>query len=174
MLKVIGKLDPEDSSLTVDEYVPVSFRCPSVSSVPSVWWRTGNLKTSLLEIGISNSIKAIYDVTAVILPEVSIRHSSFDDLVQGSPEEISGLPLVDIADLADDDRIVYADEPHELISYFEGDSLYIWFEEITVVSKYYKTGRIAFGVNALNEICCVRADSLSSFEIDMIKPTIEN
>lgn len=168
MLKVTGYLNAMDASVIVDDYIPISFRCPAVSSVPSVWWRTGNMKSSLIEIGISNEHKAIYDVTIVCLREVSRRHDSHIDLGGGPSELVPGLPLVDVSRFENFESIVRVDEPNELISYVERDSLFVWFGETVPVSRFYSVDRISFGTNARDEICVIKVDSLAPMETQKI------
>lgn len=55
MLKITSSIKLIDYDLTIDDYVPFSFRCNCPNSEVPFYWRTGNFKTSLIEIGITPS-----------------------------------------------------------------------------------------------------------------------
>jgi hypothetical protein len=168
MIKIIDSRKVGESSLEVDQYVPFSFRCYEVHDTPSLWWRTGNLKTSFIEIGMTKETGAIYDVTIVSLPHVSISNLPNDNILS-QVSVIDGLPICEIEKkYKENENIEYIDEEKELISYLNESSIYIWFGSICEILRFYKTDRICFGVNNNMEICLLKFDSLSLFEIEKV------
>jgi hypothetical protein len=164
MLKVIGHKEIRESSLEIDGYVPLSFRCWEVRSKTAIplYWRFGNLKTTLIEIGISQENGAIFDVTVVSLSEILNYGANDDDYISENIPVISGLPVCEIKPT---DELTYFDEKREIISGLRKDSIVIWIGDKTEESTVYKAGRLMFGVNSQNEICCLRVDHLDEEEL---------
>lgn len=63
MLQVIGATDAGACSLVVDDYIPLSWRCTQ-AHMP-LYWRTGDLQTSLLEIGLVPESGMLCTITIV-------------------------------------------------------------------------------------------------------------
>ena len=165
MLKVIGCIEINESRLVMDGYVPMSFRCWEVRSDVSVptYWRVGNLKTSLIEIGISQENGAIFGVTVVALAHVrDLRLRPGYRLNPTAPRKL-GLPLCDIEKSGE---LKYMDESMNLIVDYDDESIYIRFGDKAAESKMYQAGRLIFGVDSRDEICSLWIDGLRKGELD--------
>lgn len=93
MLRVIASAEAAACSLTVDDYVPLSWCCADVP-VP-LYWRTGDLTLSLLEIGLVPESGLLSKVTVVsakgcLQPDDGVTAAH---MAAASPHE--GLPRCD-------------------------------------------------------------------------------
>lgn len=74
MLKINDIGECEGNVVEVDEYVPLTVRFGSGRDASPLYWRAGNGKDSLLEVGLSASTGKIISVTVVTIPSVALRH----------------------------------------------------------------------------------------------------
>lgn len=66
MLQVIGAERANSGTLIIDDYVPLSWRCAGTGDAPiPLYWRTGELDRSLLEIGLVPESGLLHSVTVV-------------------------------------------------------------------------------------------------------------
>src|SRR5437764_15281287 len=63
MVRVIGVAPAAARSLTVDDYIPLSWRCGN-EPIP-LYWRTGDMTSTLLEIGLAPSTGLLCQVVIV-------------------------------------------------------------------------------------------------------------
>jgi hypothetical protein len=168
MIKVINNRKVVESSLEIDHYVPFSFRCYEVHDTPSLWWRTGNLKTSFIEIGMTKETGAIYNVTVLSLPHVLMGNLPNDNRLS-QVSVVDGLPVCEIENkYKENENIEYIDDEIELISYLKDRSIYIWVGSVCEILRFYKVDRTYFGVNNNMEICLLKFESLSTIEVEKI------
>jgi hypothetical protein len=162
MLKIIGSVKVNDSHLQVDEYVPLSFKCFEASSVMPFYWRTGDLRKSLIELKLNRDSGAIFSVTATLLPYPAHLHTC-----DWNPEiiQIEELPICDISRWNGNK---HRDEKYELLTYLHKDSVLIYFENNTEIKTFYKVGRLSFGVDDANTLCLLKFDDLTKTEIALI------
>ena len=173
MLKVIGHIEIKETSLEMDGYVPLSFRCWEVRSELTVptYWQLGNLKTSLIEIGIGQDNGGIFDVTVVAIEEIKHLPQSSEVGKPAETEIVKGLPLCDVDNTVE---LSYFHEKMEVFAGYTDESVVIWFGEKCVEQKIYQAERLMFGVNQNDEICSLRVNDLSSEELINFLSTISS
>lgn len=87
MLEVTGISKVLTENITVDDYTPLKIRWGELT--PRLYWRTGNIKTSLLELGLDKATHTICGLT-VTLPDKVIKSSEMQ--ISKEISTIEGLP----------------------------------------------------------------------------------
>jgi hypothetical protein len=95
MLRVISSTQVTDCTLQLEDYLPISFRCADAASPIPLYWRTGDFKKSLLEIGLNQNTGAICKVTVTLIGSYS--RTEIDDSTEVTTVH-AGLPICDVSD----------------------------------------------------------------------------
>lgn len=93
MLQVVRAMDAGPCSLAVDDYIPLSWRCADVQ--PLLYWRTGELDTSLLEIGLIPQGGMLARITVVTARGCARPPIDSAAAYWASAQRRSGLPCCD-------------------------------------------------------------------------------
>jgi hypothetical protein len=135
------------ANLYVDEYVPFSFRANEEVLAFPFLWRTGNLKTTLIEIKIHESSHAILGVTVPIYERaMAVEIPS----VYLSPPTISGVPVVDLEGWSGRRR----DEPAAVTFMHNADSFVMVMNAEVNPETTFGAGRARFFSHG-NTICAI-------------------
>jgi hypothetical protein len=137
MLTIVGQLLATEGCVTVDEYVPLSFRA-SISLRPDPFvWRIGDLDRNVFELKIDRSTGEIFAATLLIFDQkpVPISNSLCDqcDLVQG-------LPVADVSRISS----AIADERASFRLAHTESCVAVFFDEPVVPTKCFQNGRVRF------------------------------
>lgn len=163
MLKIISSTKVENSSLEIDHYIPLSFRCFEAASVTPIYWRTGDLRESLIELKLNIDNGAIFSVTTTLLPHFTESTSNKWD---SGADIIEELPLCDTSHWSNEQ---FNDEKTaNLIIHLIGNSISIWLNAHRKIKLFYKVNRLLFGVDDNNTLCLLRFDDLTESEITLI------
>jgi hypothetical protein len=93
-LRISEVLPCKEVSIEIDEYVPITVEFASDDLGVSLYWRGGDAKTSLVEIGLSERSREVRRVVLVnVLPENI--HLSDDSL--SIAKEVLGTPVFDVS-----------------------------------------------------------------------------
>lgn len=95
MLKIKEEIECLATSVDFDEYVPITVEFESNSLLPPIYWRVGDGKLSLMEIGLTNHSGAIHSVTLVNIKADSVRRLSEEYKICVSEKE--GAPTFDLS-----------------------------------------------------------------------------
>ena len=167
MLKVLTIIPTIKEEIEVDQYIPIKIRWVQhdASVEELIYWRTGDIKKSMLEIGISAVSGEIRSLTIVSADKISFVSEKFpecDAFESGTPvfdiNNWIGKRTVDDAGLFD-------------VQYFN-EKLNMIISENHVIKKVI-SGRVSFGLDANMGICTISVNNLSDDEKFQIKDTLE-
>ncbi|WP_213421198.1 hypothetical protein [Bhargavaea massiliensis] len=149
MLKVRDYCPPKFTKVEVDLYIPITIELGTwnVSEEPTTYWRTGDFKKSLIEIGVGKDSGDIRSITLAVCENV--YKEDYEHLCLSDPESIVGLPVIHSNQENDE---IYHDEKGTLEVFLGGSTLYIKLSENEVVS-YIKSEPIEFGIDNEHRIC---------------------
>ena len=167
MLKVV-KINPViKEKIEVDQYIPIKIRWSEFDSNNKkiIYWRTGDIKKSMLEFGISAISGEIRSLTIVFADKISFALKDFS----GCNTFERGTPVFDVSSWIGkrtvDDRGLF--EVH-----YCNEKLYMIISENSI-SKELISGRVSFGLDAGMNICRISVNGLSNDEKFQIKDTLE-
>ncbi len=161
MLKVVGSVPTANCQTTIDDYIPVSFRCLSTGA-PLLHWRTGNLDTSLLDIGIDPNDGAICAATVTLIDPSTI---STDGGHVKAGQKIQGAPVCDINDWPDSR---YRDESFPFTVAIGSESVQFWLSHEMPVQMMYEVGHMRFGIGTEGALCLLEVVNLTRRDLDRI------
>lgn len=96
MLKFKEEVDCLASSVDFDEYVPFTAEFESDSLSPPLYWRVGDGKSSLMEIGLNKDSGAVHSITLTSIKAENVRKDNKD--YASSASEKDGLPIFDLSE----------------------------------------------------------------------------
>ncbi|WP_175016799.1 hypothetical protein [Massilia sp. YMA4] len=162
MLKVIAGSNCGPIEVEFGDYVPFKFSNRVEARSPRLYWRTGNFKSTLLEVEIDRETGVIAGVILLLPGQVS---RNFPAQIVPEGKLHSGVPIVD-ACYWPDDRV--RDEPNE-ISVFIGDNrLLILLSSGSMAKMAYSAGCATFGVDANDSLVWALIDDLPKDKLDAI------
>ena len=169
MLVMLDKQQPKHALISIDVYVPFSIEF-SENRLADIYWRCGNGKTCLFELGLSNTGEVI-NITLVSINSNNIlkTNCNFKNLF---PVE-NFLPIFDISDwnvrYEDYSSIFKDDFNYELQLVVGSDYLELIFLNVGKSIHYFDNVGIYFGINSNNELSSIQLINISSEEIELIK-----
>lgn len=157
-MRIVGQKLCEKIETELGDYVPFKFRCHTKAEGASLYWRTGNLESTLLEVEVNVSDGQVVGASLLLtgsvnngLPELRVPESSF-----------VGLPVVCTSDWPDDrflDQIkpfkVFIDESRLLVLLSSSDA-----ERVLVASN------VTFGVCADKSLSWMLVSGLNSDQLE--------
>jgi hypothetical protein len=169
MLNVTGLLPVAETTVEVDAYVPLSFRCRPYAGSPPLYWRTGDFGTQLLEVGVSEHNGAICTVTV----------NGFGDAVEEEKEvshlTIAGLPLCDLAAWSAGQSVPksdyeqrFRDEPYRYKVWIGKRHVRLELHPHLTVVRWLAAGRMEFGVDNSDSIIALYFSNLNDDEMKII------
>ncbi|MDL5593598.1 hypothetical protein QS468_12845 [Bacillus subtilis] len=172
MLKINNISEKKAPEVIVDEYVPLSIRFDPDCRLPPLYWRGGNGKTSLLEIGVSRSSGVIVSVTVVTVASVSFL--SGEGLSEADSVAL-GVPVCDVREWSGEGG--YSDD---FLDDFSADfdlvmgvsNVAVVFRREASVSRFVKSGNVCFGVSLDGELLSIDVSCLSSVEMSVLEKLI--
>lgn len=162
MLKTIGCHGSGKTEIEFGAYLPFKFWQCSQSKESHLYWRTGNLKSTLLEVEIDRIRGQVFGISLLIPGLVSI---DFPELDLSEVSESTGYPLIDISKWSTD-RVI--DEPNPFRVFVDSSRLLITFSTSVVVTSTVSSDNITFGVDVHNFIVWIlikglKEDKLKEF-----------
>ena len=139
MLKVVGIYHASICDLTIDEYVPLSFRTQLPANIEPLYWRTGDIQRNIFELSVNRNGGEVYGSTLVSsVEQITSENQNF----YADPSVSLGLPIVDIS--AIDSRTIAIDHisPFRIIK--TNDSINVLFNESNNSKSCMKCGRVSF------------------------------
>jgi hypothetical protein len=167
MLNIINLVSTLDESLEIDPYIPVKIRWGQWNLIdePTIYWRVGDFKNSLVEIGVSSNSGLIRSFTFVCSKDIFLTNAQV--LWPKSYDE--GTPMFDISEWPENGRL---DEQGLAEIYFNGDDLSVLFSHSLIIKKTTVSGRVCFGFNNDNNLCAIKIFDLTEEEKEQIKDTL--
>jgi hypothetical protein len=138
----------------------------TVVIVTPLYWRTGDFKKSLLEIGLNQNTGAICRVTVTLI-------GSYSTTGLGDPTEVTtahaGLPICDIGDWPKDR---FKDEPFTFATLMGEDSVSIWVAPEAPLRNIYEVGPVCFATDGVGFLRLLQFKNLSRFNLDRVRTTV--
>ena len=167
MLKVtkINSLIKED--IEIDRYIPIKVKWheSSKSSKEIICWRTGDLKKSMLEVGVLADSGEIYSLTIVSVDKITISSEEH----QENSEVESGTPVFDMINWVGKRTI--NDVGLFVVQYC--DERLVMTISRNHISKEIMSGRVSFGTDVNMNVCRISINNLSDDEKLQVIDTLE-
>ncbi|OCG66909.1 hypothetical protein A9G41_11860 [Gilliamella sp. Nev5-1] len=162
MLKFIDIYSKVNSNVEIDYYVPftIDIKENEFFNENSLYWRTGNFDTSLLEIEIGEKSGILKSITLTSVNQITTNDINFKAL-----NTIIGAPILDISRIKNK---IY-DYVSEYIVSLTINNITVNMSTKTVAKTIIKTGRITLGFGFENELMFITINNLSSNEYKDLK-----
>lgn len=166
MLKVIEYKDSQPINIEYDLYTPINIEFGSwnISKEPTIYWRTGDFKKSLIEIGLGKYTGNIRSITLTLSENVHKMESlklDMEDIIM-----VKGVPSFQIEESNDN---TYIDEKGKLDVYIGRDKVFISFSENDAVS-ILQSDTVGFALDKEEVVCGIIISGMLEHE----KKTLED
>jgi hypothetical protein len=174
MLRISGTEPAARPTLVkTDDYIPLDVDWGYDVTVPMLYWRTGNMVRSLVELGIQRESAAIVSIT-VTLADDQVRMA--EEPRPHVPEE-HGHPVCDVDRWRGDDgsgwkEWVFVDEPGPFDLSIHGDRVRIWFDEVNPVARAIVSGRARFYLSASGDLLGISIDGVGKDDREAIVDSV--
>jgi hypothetical protein len=159
MLTVLGSVPVRQFSLKIDEYVPFSFRCMDITTAAPLYWRTGDFKQSLIEVGLDPVSGVLCTIKVPLLGQISLTPSR---CTEPSRQATIELPVCDWP------KNRFKDEPCDLHTTIGNGFVSIQFTQPMDIEKTFQIDRLAIHVSPKGEICGITFFDLTEDELTMV------
>lgn len=162
-----------DISIDIDEYVPftVEVNTPETSS-PPLYWRGGDGKSSLIEIGLTRESGSVCSVTLTTINPNKVKETKLP--IDAGLPEVSGMPVFDTSTWdsgSDNYSDNFQDEFGSEIGLILGENyLTLQFESVDKSVRYVKNNQLRFGIASNGMLSTLDIVGLTTDEINMLKP----
>lgn len=166
MLKVIDYKDSQPINIEYDLYTPINIEFGSwnISKEPTIYWRTGDFKKSLIEIGLGKYTGNIRSITLTLSENVHKMESLKLDMEDINM--VKGVPSFQIEESNDN---TYIDEKGKLDVYIWKDRVLISFSENDAVS-ILQNDTVGFVLDKEEVVCGILISGMLEHE----KKTLED
>lgn len=166
MLKVIDYKDSQPINIEYDLYTPINIEFGSwnISKEPTIYWRTGDFKKSLIEIGLGKYTGNIHSITLTLSENVHKMESLKLDMEDINM--VKGVPSFQIEESNDN---TYIDEKGKLDVYIGKDRVLISFSENDAVS-ILQNDTVGFVLDKEEVVCGILISGMLEHE----KKTLED
>ncbi|SDD86921.1 hypothetical protein SAMN04488126_101355 [Bhargavaea beijingensis] len=169
MLKIIDYNAVKLTNVEIDVYIPINieFGTWNVSVEPTIYWRTGDFKKSLIEIGVGKDSGDIRSVTLTVCENVYWKDYGHQCL--SDKKRIVGLPIIQTNQEND---VTYQDNKGNLEVFLGERTVYIKFSENEVVS-FIKNENVEFGIDHEHRICSVLLNGINEGEKSILDEALD-
>lgn len=166
MLKVTGYKDSQSINIEYDLYTPINIEFGSwnISKEPTIYWRTGDFKKSLIEIGIGKYTGSLRSITLTLSENVHKMENL--ELDKKNINVIKGVPNFQVEEHNDK---TYIDEKGKLDVYIGLDKVLISFSENDTVSVL-QNDTVGFALDKDEVVCGIIISGMLEHE----KKTLED
>ncbi len=166
MLKVTEYKDSQPINIEYDLYTPINIEFGSwnISKEPTIYWRTGDFKKSLIEIGIGKYTGSLRSITLTLSENVHKMESLKFDLKDINI--IKGVPNFQVEEYND---MTYIDEEGQLDVYIGIDNVLISFSENDALS-ILQNDTVGFALDKDRVVCGIIISGMLEHE----KKTLED
>jgi len=159
-MKLSSILPESGVQIECDGYVPLIARSVGCKAFPLWYWRTGDFKKSLIEVGVDPSSGAICKITVLCLAGIGSHASQMADLSATQ----AGLPCISLEDWAGASR---KDVEQPVEAALIGNRLVLHFGPPRgQLSTAIRNGRVVFQVDQSGVICGIEILDLSTKELE--------
>lgn len=171
MLKVLKSMPVQDYSLTMDSYVPFKFRSFETQASVPFYWRVGDFKKSLIEVGLNPESGAVGSITVTCYGGNTRVEATWQSEHPGV-EVVDGLPVCDIQDWSPKeqyaDRFIDETNPFQAVIGLDFVSFRLLSDK--QVTRVYVVGQLCIGVDENGHVCELAFRNLSKAEIEQASP----
>lgn len=170
MLKVTDFEVTEPVNIEYDVYTPINieFGTWNISKEPTLYWRTGNFKKSLIEIGLGKYTGSIRSITLTLSEDVSMVESLI--LERKNINVIKGKPKFYIEDYSD---MTYVDEKGSLKVLIGIDNVLISLSE-NVPEPVIQNNNVGFALDKNKIICGIMVSDMLKREKNILEDALKN
>lgn len=170
MLKVTDFEVTEPVNIEYDVYTPINieFGTWNISKEPTLYWRTGNFKKSIIEIGLWKYTGSIRSITLTLSEDVSMVESLI--LERKNINVIKGKPKFYIEDYSD---MTYVDEKGSLKVLIGIDNVLISLSE-NVPESVIQNDNVGFVLDKNKIICGIMVSDMLKREKNILENALKN
>jgi len=169
MLVMSDKQLPKHILTSIDSYIPFSIEFTD-NRLADLYWRCGNGKTCLFELGLSNTGEVI-NITLVSINNSNILKNSSNFEFTFPVENF--LPKFDVSDwniMSEDYSSIFKDDFNcELQLVIGLDYLVLNFLNYEKSISYFKNEELYFGFNSNKELSSILLTHITAEEIEILK-----
>ena len=169
MLKVTEYKESKSINIEYDVYTPINieFGTWNISKEPTIYWRTGDFKKSLIEIGVGKYTGNIRSITLTLSENVyKIENSNLD---MTNITLIKGTPNFQVEEYDDE---TYIDENSKLNVYIGIDKVLISFSENDTVS-IVQNDNVGFALDINKMVCGVIVSGMLEHEKNILEEALK-
>jgi hypothetical protein len=155
-----------EAQVDLDDLV-VRAEWPSTGEEPPRYWRTGDFRTSLLEVGIHPRTGGLVSLTLVLAKELLESGPDASKLEDIATSVVQGVPEFDVSSWAPNGQ--FLDEKRDLRVFVGNDRLSIECDHRPPRVRCIQSGRVLFGVNETGTCYAVQIAGLSDQEMRAIR-----
>lgn len=166
MLKIFKYKETKQENIAFDIYTPINieFGMWNISKEPTIYWRTGDFQSSLIEIGIGKYKKDIRSITLSICKNVY----EIEYCIPNNMNILKGSPIVGLENMNNE---TYIDEKGMLNVYIESESVSIIFSE-NKICECLQNNNIAFYLDANKSLIGLRIHKVSEENKTILKEAL--
>lgn len=169
MLVMSDKQQPKHVLTNIDSYIPFSIEF-SNSGLADLYWRCGNGKTCLFELGLSNTGEVI-NITLASINSNNILKNNNKYKIPFPVENF--LPKFDVSEwniISEDYSSIFRDDFNYELQLIVGlDYLVLNFLNIEKSVCYFKNEELYLGFNSNKELSSIQLTHIAAEEIEIIK-----
>lgn len=156
LLRLLSVSEKEECKVEIDFYVPFSVEIGDSSNFikeNTVYWRTGDIERSLIEIGIGSNTGILRRITLTSVKKASVKNVTLEDIEieEGTPVfDVGMIPEKGIFDFISDFEV-----------YLGKNSIIAMIEKIDKCRKVIRIDRVDIGVDSQNHITHIAINNLS-------------
>ncbi|MDN4523979.1 hypothetical protein [Fictibacillus fluitans] len=149
MLNVLKYIEEQPATITYDLYIPITIEFGSWDRAkePAIYWRTGDFKRSLLEIGMGKATGIIRSITLTLSEKVFKTRKPYFNRKNLMADR--GTPVFQVEGFKDQP---YLDEKTDLYVNIGNKNIWIAFSE-NQISSFIEDDHIGFALDAKNNLC---------------------
>ncbi|WP_182102985.1 hypothetical protein [Niallia taxi] len=169
MLKVKEYKESQSINIEYDIYTPINIEFGSwnISKEPTIYWRTGDFKKSLIEIGIGKYTGNIRSITLTLIESVHKMESLNFDMKNITL--IKGVPNFQVEENNDK---TYIDENGELIVYIGIGTVLILFSKNDTVS-IVQNETVGFALDKNKMVCGIIVSGMLEHEMKTLEDALK-
>jgi hypothetical protein len=170
MMKITEILHCRDISVYVDKYVPFKVLVESGDLSPPYYWRAGDGRVSLIEIGLSSSSGAIRSITLTSIGSDQVFRAN-SNVLEAKVPEVNGLPAFDMSywSFGNCFSNIFLDEiPFNIRLLTGSDYVSLEFEKVAKPDRFVTNRNIRFGIAANGELSTIDLLGLTQQQLSTI------
>lgn len=168
MLQLKDIKETKSISAKVDYYVPVSIEIGEQNNFINedpIYWRTGSIEKSLLEIGIGEKSGVLQNITLTTVENVSSKKIDLSKI----PVKV-GTPAFSLNSTPG--KNIY-DYIHQFSVYLSTSEISIVLGDIELCDVVINLDRVKLGINNNGELCIIQVTKLSDTEYKDLKDSLK-